>query len=247
MDNNGYRTYQNAISSCLNQDNMGNFKSNPSYTEILEHVSHQDGVNYYNLIKSEFSLSDDVILNFCTLNDSIGTPTKYAIPGLNERVSPTSLRYVYHACLILDYIRSLKLVRVNIVEVGAGYGGLALCMNYFNTNNVIESYSCVDLPEAGRLQATYLSKFSVNFPLKFVDSSTYGSTVEGENLFLISNYCFSEISPQHRNGYSVTLIPKIKHGFMAWNFINVYDFGKTLTHVEDERPQTGNTNKFVYF
>jgi hypothetical protein len=247
MDDPGYLKYRIAISECLNKDSMGNFKCNPIYTAILEHVCQYHGINYYNLIKREFSLSDDVILNFCKLNDSIGTPTKYVIPGLNERVSPTSLRYIYHTCLILNYICSLNLSSVNIVEVGGGYGGLALCMNYFNTNNIIKSYTCIDLPEARQLQTAYLSKFSVNFPLQFVDSSTYGSDVEGENLFLISNYCFSEISSLHRKGYSDTLIPKVKHGFMVWNEDNMHNFGKTLVRVEDERPLTGTPNKFVYF
>jgi hypothetical protein len=246
MEDSVYLTYRKSITDAFSWGNIHTFKSNGDYTYVLEHVGQDHGNEYYRLIKSEFSIEDDKIGDFCRLNDSFGNPTKYFIPGCNIRVSPTSLRYIYHTCLILEHIRSLDLTDLNIVEVGAGYGGLALCMNFFGSDR-IRSYTCIDLPEALQLQELYLSKFQMKFPVSFVPCSTFGSSMDSTNLFMISNYCFSEISDTNRAKYSEILIPKVQHGFIVWNAIDVYDFGKGSVRVVDERPLTDNKNKYVYF
>ena len=83
--------------------------------------------------------------------------------------------------------------------------------------------------------------------IEFIDASSFGSNIECNNMFLISNYCFSEISKENQNSYRQILFPKIKHGFIAWNMIPVYDFG-FHTNIESEIPNTGgHMNKYVYF
>jgi hypothetical protein len=247
-----YLNYRNSIIYQIKDGNLNSFKSSNDYISILEHVSQDLGNQYYDLIKKEFFIDDEQILKFCELNDFFGNPTKYLIKNLNILVSPTSLRYIFHSFLIIDHIRSLNLSRLNIIEIGAGYGGLALCMNYFGSADIIESYTCIDFPEVLQLQKLYLSKFQLNFPVSFVDCSTFGCSIDKPNIFLISNYGFSEISETKRNKYSEILIPKVEHGFMAWCGVDVYDFGKGEVKFVDERPMTGGGgfvtgNKFVYF
>ena len=85
------------------------------------------------------------------------------------------------------------------------------------------------------------------FPVEFVDAMTYGSPVNGDDFFLISNYCITELVQRHRDSYMNTLLPKITHGFIAWNTIPVYDFGRPILKSVPERPNTGPNNMFVYF
>jgi len=210
---------------------------------MLEHVSKEYGLEYYNLlIRVGFtSLS---ILKFCVLNDKIGSPNKVVIPGLNTRVSATSLRYMYQAYLALTHAP----VNADIVELGCGYGGLCLAVNYVSVliDKPVASYSCIDLDNAIALQQKYLALHTLSFPVSFHPAMQYGADLVGNNYFFISNYCFSEITGEHRSRYITTLFPKITSGIIHWNIIPVYNFGKVL-RIDEEHPKTGSLNKVVYF
>jgi hypothetical protein len=65
-------------------------------------------------------------------------------------------------------------------------------------------------------------------------------------MFIISNYCFSEISEEFQKKYIDILFPKVSHGFMAWNMIPTYNFGFKFSE-EDEYPKTGEFNKYLRF
>lgn len=238
MSDEVYTEYINFVDTLTD---LNTFKNNAKYTYMLEHVSQAQGLEYYNLLKTEFGLSDKYIFDFCNINDSIGSPNKYIIA--NTRVSPTSLRYLYQASLILKHYSNK-----NIVELGCGYGGLCLAIDYVSKHSdiKIKKYTCIDLLPATKLQQKYLSKFSMKFDTEFVDATTYGKNIE-EDSFLISNYCFSELAQYRQVEYIKYLFPKISGGFIAWNMIPLYNFGKNILKVETERPVTGPNNLFVYF
>jgi hypothetical protein len=132
--------------------------------------------------------------------------------------------------------------------VGGGYGGLCLALYYFSKkyNIHINSYSIIDLKEPLVLQKLYLSKLLTETSVEFIDSSTFGAHIEKENMFLVSNYCFSEIPDEFQKKYIQNLFPKVSHGFMAWNFIKTYDFGFSFRE-EQESPKTDTFNKYIYF
>jgi hypothetical protein len=135
------------------------------------------------------------------------------------------------------------------VEVGGGYGCLCLAIHHFSKNYKIKinSYTIVDLPAISTLQRMYLIKVNPNLQVDFVGANTFGSEVEKNDMFLVSNYCFSEISDEFQKKYIEVLFPKVAHGFMAWNIIPTYDFGFTFRE-EKEFPNTGSVfNKYVYF
>ena len=67
------------------------------------------------------------------------------------------------------------------------------------------------------------------------------------NSFLISNYAFSELNDSIRSEYVNRVIPHCNHGFLAWNFIPIYNFTNQTYRYENERPTTGPNNYFVYF
>jgi hypothetical protein len=226
------------------------FKRQPAYVQVLEHVSFHQGLQYLQCCRQYFSIPTEEIQEFCKLNDRFGEPEQFDFcPGL--RCSPSSIRYVFQSLLLLEHIKSLGLTNVSIVEVGSGYGGLCLALQHFAKKKgvVFSNYACIDLTGPSQLQKMYLSNHNLPYPVTFHDASLFGKDVQGENLYFISNYCFSEICMEYQTQYKEFLLPKCNHGFITWNNIDVndvYDIGKQTT-VTDEIPQTGTKNKFVYF
>lgn len=249
MSDEVYDQYVHCISEVLKTGDISNFKNNPSYCYVLEHCSESIGRGYLHEILTTTPISLKDIVEFCEMNDSIGNPRRSRYGKLE--VSPSSLGYIYQAHLALSQLKSVDNgTPVSIVEIGGGYGGLCLAVDYFNKyyNVSIQDYNIIDLSEAIRLQSIYLSKFSLTIPTKFHSSDTYGSgIIKTSQTFLISNYAFSEIAVYHQKKYMNILFPKIDHGFMTWNCIPVYNFGFP-TMVTPEVPNTHDgSNRYVRF
>jgi len=258
-----YSNYQSFVSNI--KDELFNFKSNGVYNHILEHVSFEQGKQYIYFIQKtikEKSLGVDFksINDYLLLNDKYGSPLKYEYNYNDEKIicSPTSLRYILHALLILLHIKSVNLTK--IVEVGCGYGGLFLAINHFSKilSISIDKYYIVDLPEVGSLIQNYIKKLenNIDIPYSIHLAYDYGIDILDENLFFISNYCFTEIEELHRNNYINILFPKISNGFIIWQTIfnlpinNIDMIGKNIINLEVEYPQTANEidkNYYVYF
>jgi putative sugar O-methyltransferase len=241
-----YNQYSDYVKVICDTNNLSNFKSNPNYTYMLEHVNTQQGNLYLNCILYSTNISVSEIENFCMLNDKIGNPIKVKYDNLSISVSPTSLRYILHAHLILSHMKRTN--SENVIELGGGYGGLCFALhNFSNKYGVnINSYTICDLPNIICLQNKYLNIVTPNLNVNFAESTNFGEDIKYEQAFLISNYCFSEISNEYQQMYINKMFKKIKHGFMAWNNIPIYDFGFKL-NVEPEIPETGPRNKYVYF
>jgi len=240
------------------------FKNNRKYTYMLEHVTEKLGEQYLKLILTECTeIDEEDLINYLTLNDRFGDTVKSSYvtnKGTNISCSPTSLRYVYHALVILDYYKTTDCE--NMVELGCGYGGLFLAINFFaNILNIhIAKYNIIDLPSANNLIEFYLNlhKDVITIPYEFHESAKYGATVPSGKLFFISNYCFTEIDITNKNLYSINLLKRADHGFIIWQSLtydlnNMKNVFQDISQVEmiDERPQTClNTltpNYFVFF
>jgi hypothetical protein len=236
----------------INNLHNNDFKSNSIYNGVLEHVSFDLGVKYANLIENEYSINYEDILGFVEINDRYGKPNKEKFLYKNKIISssPTTLRYIYQALLILDHYKETACE--NMVEVGCGYGGLMLAINYFSQKNgiVVKNYHIVDLPEVCRLIHKYSSLNSENIHtnLSFHENDTYGKNIKDNNLFFISNYCYTEVNKTHNAQYSSVLISKTNNGFIVWQ--NGGNHGaypisqandilnKTTTNIIEEKPQT---------
>jgi hypothetical protein len=236
-----YSPYDHFVNQLISLDN---FKNHPSYTYMLEHVNSKQGEDYCKLLLEVYS--KDTIDSFCKLNDSIGNPARSKLPLLNISVSPTSLRYLYQAHLILQHFKNQP--ELHIVEIGGGYGGLCLAINFLSTLNkqVIHSYHIIDLDSVGKLQKKYLENFNLTFKVETLSASDYGKSLTRTDYCLISNYCFSEIDKVHQEKYIEHLLWKTKTGFLTWNNIPLYNFGKNVVS-EVENPLTGPGNLYVYF
>jgi hypothetical protein len=242
-----YKEYESFIQSIVKQNDLSNFKSNPAYNHILEHVSPQYGYHYLAILRQGFYIPDSLIKMFGTLNDAIGNPNKHMYDN-DISISPTSLRYICHALLILSHVKESGKQDVKFVEIGCGYGGLTCALSFFASfmGITIKEFHHIDLDSPLALQQKYLEKFTLDTPVFFHKASQFGADLQGDSYFLISNYCFSEIEHEFQLRYLENLFPKCVHGFLAWNHIDVYDLGKSVT-VEDEYPLTGAKNKYVRF
>jgi hypothetical protein len=241
-----YDTYSNYVKGICDSGNISNFKNHPSYTYMLEHVTKDQADEYIHYIIKKTAITFLAIQEFCIINDYIGNPNKFDFGFI--RCSSTNLRYIFHAHLILKYVQKLNLPSVDILELGGGYGGLCLALHHFSVKYKIKinSYGIIDLANITRLQKMYLSTINPALKVDFFDGSTFGEGVKRQNNFLISNYCFSEITDSLQKKYIEVLFPKVSHGFMAWNEIPTYNFGFEYKE-EEEYPKTGPKNKYVYF
>ena len=248
-----YQDYCNFIQSIIDSNDLTNFKYNPNYNCIVEHLNEELGNEYLKLLVTIFK--EDDIIRFCDLNDSVGNPRKYNYThnGISFSGSPSSLRYLYHAHLILTYLKKVGNLKPNLIELGGGYGGLILALNYlqYRYNVLIQSYKIIDLKNPTLLQRMYLNNFRLSFPFETEDASSFGSEInQNKNNFLISNYAFSEFDPDTQQKYiENNLFEKVDHGFLIWNDKPVFNFGK-IYRSEPENPQTDvfrETNLYVYF
>ena len=259
-----YNRYSEFIRS-INNNNIShsNFKTKKEYNSILEHVSLENGNYYLKLIELEFpQIYFEDIKQFVTINDKYGFPQKYTFTYKNTEnliASPTSLRYIYHSLLILTHLKSVQLS--SIVEIGCGYGGLFLAICYFSKlfDIKIDNYYIIDLPDVCELINSYLQlhdkEININYSLH--SCYEYGKDIDENNLFLISNYCFTEITDEHRTNYVNNVFNKVKNGFIVWQTVfglgidKVNLISKQIQSICDEKPQTAGIEKdknyFVYF
>jgi hypothetical protein len=241
MDLLGHDLYKK-YTDCIDTPDFDSFKINPSYSYMLEHDAdpRQCFISEAHINVALNTVTIDDIKEFCAMNDSVGSPELCQFShGITS--SCGSLRYVGHSILILTHFSKFS-NEIDIVEIGGGYGGLAAAMYFFapKMNMKVNSYAIIDLPSPLKLQAKYLEKLGVT-GVKFSDAYLYGNDLK-DNLFLISNYAFSELSEGMRKSYEGILFPKVRHGYIIWNYIPVYNFGFEYEEIS-EKDVTGAPNE----
>lgn len=248
-----YDRYSEYVRTICSNKNLTEFKSNPLYTYMLEHVSIRQGYIYLECIFQKTTISRDEVIKFCSINDATGNPRKGVFPEFlgDVSVSPSSIRYIYQAHMILSHMNKLGSdTPRDIVEIGGGYGGLCFAIHHFAPRYGvrINSYTICDLTNIIKLQELYLKHVIPNTKVDFVDAVTYGADIPHNKMFLISNYCLSEIDSVHQMKYREILFPKVEHGFFVWNAIPLNAMGLGHLYNEPEVPNTGNkNNRYVWF
>lgn len=227
-------------------NDLTNFKINDDICSIFEHKDSPWGIYFYNLIKNEFSIPDEIINDFCNINDKIGNPQLFMYPF--GHASANSIKYIYHSNLALNHMKNVGKTKINITEIGGGYGGMALAIFYFAKyfNIEIESYNIIDLPEVIELQKLYLKNFDNFEKCYFYESNNYGSDIANEDMFLIGIYSIGELDLDYQMKYINKLLPKTSHGFIVWNRIPYTNLEKNEIRIP-ERPMTGPHNQFIFF
>jgi hypothetical protein len=236
----------------MGNPNEWEFKSNPNYTGVLEHVKPIHGMEYLGKIStiynSFFNAKREFLIDLCYKNDKFGKTVKHNYENFAV-CSPTNLRYIFQSLLIIDYIKSEMLNNMNIIEIGGGYGGLAFYLKHIAPlfGVKITSYTMFDLPEACELQKRYLLEHGMD--VQTANIHDMNSVKLMKNSFLISNYAFTEIDMWLQNKYTTEVLnPYTSHGFLTWNIIPIYEFvqGKIISF-ECEFPLTSTFNYYVTY
>lgn len=232
-----YKNYENVCYKAVESEYIfNNFKNNKYYIEMLEHVSYDHGVKFYDLIK-EYDLSESIWGLFSS-NDKYGNPRKYEYDNL--LISPTTLRYIYWGLKINE---NIDLTNKSIVEIGGGYGGQMKILKdlqiYFN--RYFKDYTIIDIPGASRLQQKYLSKLEITENVNFTN---YFDLVESNFDVCISNYGFSEFDRDIQDVYVNKVLKNCKEYYMVYNSEDIHPFLNDAI-IENENPQTGTINKIL--
>ena len=246
-----YNSYIKCIELELNKKpSEWSFKRNNNYRVILEHCNYNHGMQYLTEIKNRytnlFNDNKNFIIELCKKNDLYGNTIKNDFKNFTT-CSASNFRYILHSLLILDYIKENNLNNIDFIEIGGGYGGL--CFFIFNLAKLfdisINSFTIFDLLQCSLLQDKYLKALNIN-NVKCYQINNFNNLKV--NSFLISNYAFSEISKELQTQYIDKIInPYTNHGFLAWNFIPVYNFvNNSIIDKEPEYPNTGS-NFYVRF
>ncbi len=194
--------YRAACERAITPSGFKNFKRDPDYNEILEHVGESDGWKYASPITDMPLLMEH--LDRFRENDGIGNPRTYFYGDLGM-FSPTTLRYIY---VLGDMIKRFgSLDGMDIIEIGGGYGGQAKIIHALYSP---KSYTMVDLPGALALQKKYLAGLPVTF-----DGT--GALTKHSSL-VISNYAFSECDKPVQRIYAACVLTYADRGYITCNF-----------------------------
>jgi len=267
-----YTAHQSFIESIIGKEMPDIvFKNQTPYCMVLENASREQGTEYLNNIEKQFpEVTYDDIRSYINTNDKYGGSYKTIFTMSTMKLlycSATTIRYIYHALIILKYYQETGCK--NIVELGQGYGGLFLAINMFSCKfpkASIKSYTMIDLPQSCKLTNQYLEMHSslitipwmVNDNESITDSLVINCTnVSPNETFFISNYCFTAIDKSEQSKYVEMIVKKCSHGFLVWQTC----FGYDITRVDDilkkpsinkkeEEPQTAPArvkNYYVWF
>jgi hypothetical protein len=194
-----------------NEITFANFKRNPIYIQIHEHVTYEQGLEYLKIIKEE---SPDLIpyFNRFNKNDLAGNPNTYFYQDFGW-FSPTTLRYIKVAG---DLRREFgnELSEMHIVEIGGGYGGQCKILSDIKG---FATYTIVNLPECNALAKKYLGLMGVK-NVSFIDNTTLKNLKDYD--LVISNYAFSEFDRQEQIHYLEKIILRTPRGYITKNVVS---------------------------
>ena len=224
---------------------------------MLEHVPGEYAKIYLDLIV-ESGLSFQEIQSYANLVDQVGDAQRQPFSCHSETLhsSTTCLRYLWHAIEIVNRLDTYfeKGIIPTLVELGGGYGGLAVAIHYMlqlRKKDHKLNYKIVDLTNVQKLQAYYTSQFTLNcIDLEFVDSKQFGANIHTSNIFIVSNYCIGEMGEDNRQNYMNALFSKkeVLGGYIQWNSGASTDcLSRFRLDIKEEHPKTGPDNKTVNF
>ena len=195
-----------------NQAVFNNFRRYSSFVMIVEHVPVELAEKYLlNISKNNPELLEQMA-EFSNANDLFGNPFLASWDSFGiSHVSPTTIRYVK----VLSDLTTLygDLSGFNIVEIGAGYGGLC---NIIHKKQKFARYYDVDLPEPLALSSLYCKRLGIdNFNVVQIDSLEKLEDVEID--LVISNYAFSECNYETQDIYIDKILSKAKRGYITHN------------------------------
>lgn len=203
-------TYVKVVTEAVeNYESFCNFKKDPRYTEVLEHVTPEYGLKYLNVIKQQTPDFLNLINEFKE-NDHVGGASPYYYDDIETEISPSTLRYVK----VASDLRVLfgKNIGRRIAEIGVGYGGQMLMIDKVFD---FDRYDLFDLPPVLELTSKYLESHMLNNSYRTCTLNQSQGDVEYD--LIVSNYAFSELPSQVQLRYIDKILSKSTRGYLTMN------------------------------
>jgi len=232
---------------------LHHWKTDPSIQYMLEHETKANAELYVAQILDDGGMSLSDVQRIASCNDRFGNSQLHSFVDGSIRCSTSSLRYLKHAYDIMQLLRSKSVAKVQVVEIGGGYGGLCLIMQHLaaHFNVEISNYIIYDLPEVAQLQKYYLDQNRAAEIVSWGDSASCGGDIAervqaNSHLLITSNYCLSEIPESLRLQYIENVLKRAESVYMRWNWGDKGCLPPNLTIVP-EIPDTshGNGNTII--
>jgi len=201
-----FNHYHNICAATVASDDLfANFRREGVFFDMYEHVTFEEGLIYLQEIKKVPEVYNRIDL-FAS-NDMIGNPRTSYYEEIGYDIAPTTLRFIKVLADLVSLFGSLD--GMDIIEVGAGYGGQCkIIYDMFKP----KSYTIVDLPYSRDLAKKFLKEFSIMLSPKLSDYDLF-----------ISNYAFTEIERKYQDVYYENGIKKSKRGYITCNFYEWYE------------------------
>jgi hypothetical protein len=231
---NNYTDYRDCLREAVaQQPEEWTFKSDPRYQRVLEHVDHYQGVRFIVQIKQEYaaywSRALSILPAIVEENDRYGKPITDTFQEIGLTCSPSNLRYLSQALRLWTHALEMGMERMHVVELGGGYGGLALYVHRLASlfpSVELAWYTIVDLPEAADIQEMVFAEWGVPaMTVNGLDEVALEWCLDHADetqapRFLFSAYAFSEFDEETRDYYAERVAKHCEHGVLIWNFTN---------------------------
>lgn len=184
------------------------FRRHPDYTPVLEHVSEEQGRQYFDLLSLNGRARARI--HAVAERDDVGGPMLMRpAPGLT--ISPATLRYLKVADDLERMFGSLD--GASVVEIGVGYGGQCRVLDLLFE---LESFTLVDLRPVLSLAEQFLGHCALRTKVSFLTMNELGP--EPRDLAL-SNYAFTELSRSLQETYYRKVLAPARRGYITYNDI----------------------------
>jgi putative sugar O-methyltransferase len=154
------------------------------------------------------------------VDNSVGHPVTNLIADsiFSLDVSPVQVRYLLEAWMLHDFFGTTGLSDKHILEIGGGYGGMAVTMSIMFS---VKRYTIVDLEPAGRLQQKYVAAVNARNDLArpvavLAVPSTSTSPLASD--LLISFFAISELNRQTVDKYLTQYVTHAPSGYLQLNY-----------------------------
>jgi putative sugar O-methyltransferase len=227
------KEYIDACVESIDDKNFSNFKKNSKYRTILEGG---DKITFDYFLGKIKELNNKSLflsnLDAFRENDSHGDPDLYEDVEIGK-FSLTTLKYVYNALEISDYIKNSEIKK--IVEIGGGYGGLSIVLDQILD---FDEYILIDLPEVCLLIEKYISNFkNLKTKVKTIscfDVDEYDFT---DTDLTIAINSLSECNLDYQMKYFNQIISKSKYSYIVRNLFSqqaIEEHQKTIQSLPDK-------------
>jgi len=225
-----------------------NFKQNSIFSLIIGNDVRGKNVSdiLYDKIKETPIFKD--VKTYKT-NDLYGNPKLYNYPDIGK-ISSGTLYFMY---LLNDIINKFgDINKLNVVEIGSGYGGQAKIL----LDNGVNHYTCVDVKQPLSLCRKYLELFNYrNVNYINTDELSINNFKDKYDL-VISNWCLSEFDNEGIKYYIDNIIQFVDNGYFLMNIsdikrknflINELKKHFKIVVIEDEEVKTHTNNNFLVY